>query len=321
MSRRGRSEALIPQRLSAEGRPVSAVAERAYAVRRTAAIVGSRPGAFLLGILLCAAALAVPLFIAALLHAATPPAKRVASGPEISVFVALGTARAELDALRARLAALEEVSDVRVIPRDQAFADLSKRAGLAAAAGSRANPLPDVLVARYSVRTDPTVVERAAAAVKGWPNVDAVQTEIEWHRRLAAGGRALIAVVGAIGGLTLLLIVLVLVTATQSQIRLRQEETGVLRLVGARPSFIVRPYAYVSALTLGLGAMLALALTVASLRLVEARVAALADLYGQSLTWPSVPIGYLTVFVVAALGLGWVAGWIGAHASLQSDLP
>ncbi len=296
---------------------MSALAERAFALRRTAAIASARPGTFLLNILLCATGLAIPLFVAALLHAAAPWAQRITAGPEISVFVTLGTARSDLEALRAKLATLEGVADVRLIPRDQALAELSRRAGLASAADTRANPLPDVLVTRFSLATQPGVVERAAAAVKGWAGVDAVQSDIEWHRRLLALGRALVAVLAALGALAVVLIVLVLVTAAQSQVRLRQEETTVLQLVGARTSFIVRPYAYASALTLGLGAMLALAITILAVRLIEPRLAAFAAVYGQVITWPTLPLGFAAALVAGAAIAGWAAGWLGANNTAQ----
>jgi cell division transport system permease protein len=296
---------------------MSALAERAFALRRTAAIVGARPGTFLLNILLCATGLAIPLFVAALLHAASPWAQRITAGPEISVFVTLGTARTDLESLRGKLATLEGVADVRLIPRDQALAELSRRAGLAGAADTRANPLPDVLVARFGMTTPSGAVERAAASVKSWAGVDAVQSDIEWHRRLVALGRALVAVLAAVGALALVLIILVLVTAAQSQVRLRQEETSVLQLVGARPSFIIRPYAYASALTLGLGAMLSLALAILAVRLIEPRVAALASVYGQAINWPSLPLGFVAAFVASAAIAGWAAGWIGASSAAQ----
>ena len=125
----------------------------------------------------------------------------------------------------------------------------------------------------------------------------------------------------AVGGLVLVLIILVLVTAAQSQVRLRYDETDVLQLVGAQPSFIVRPYAYASALTLGLGAMLSLALAVLAVRLIEPRVAALAAVFGQSLDWPSLPLVVCCRFVAAAAVVGWAAGWVGASNAAQRPDP
>ena len=60
---------------------MSALSDRAFALRRSVAIAGARPGTFVLNILLCAAGLAIPLFIAALLHAATPWAQRITAQP------------------------------------------------------------------------------------------------------------------------------------------------------------------------------------------------------------------------------------------------
>ncbi len=78
-------------------------------------------------------------------------------------------------------------------------------------------------------------------------------------------------VLAVVAGLTLLLIALVLVAAVRVQAESRREETAVLQLAGAQTSFIVRPYAYAGAMTLGLGAALAFAIAVGGALIVEPR--------------------------------------------------
>jgi cell division protein FtsX len=58
--------------------------------------------------------------------------------------------------------------------------------------------------------------------------------------------------------------------------------------------------------------MLSLAVAVLAVRLIEPRVAALAAVFGQSLDWPSLPLGFALAFVTAAAVVGWAAGWVGA---------
>ena len=214
-------------------------------------MLGQRPGRFLLGLLLATAALALPLLILAMAYTAAPWITRVQVGPELSVFVTPGTASTEIEALRARLAASTGVVDVRLIPRDQAYAELVRRSGIAAA-GERANPLPDVLVARFGWTWDPATIERAAATARQWPGVDAVQADLQWYRRLIAGGNAVAMPMLALAALTGALVFLALTAAAAAQVELRRDETDLLTLIGARPAFIVRPYAYAGALTLAL---------------------------------------------------------------------
>jgi cell division transport system permease protein len=296
---------------------VSAWSDRSYAWRRTLALASARPGGFLLGIVLCSFALAIPLLLAALLHSAWPWSARLQAGPEIALFVAPGTAPRELDELKGRLAALDGVTSVRLIPRDQAYAELSKRAGLAATPAMRSNPLPDVLVARFAVATAPDVIERGATATRAWTGVDAVQSGADWHRRLTAMGRAAGRILLVIGALATALIALVLVIAAQGQVQHHSRETALLRRVGARTAFIVRPYAYYGALTLGLGAALSIAAVVGAQWLIGPPIAALAALYDQAWAWPQPPAWVPAALVGASAALGWTAGWLGARFALR----
>ncbi len=135
------------------------------------------------------AALALPLLVLAIAYTALPWISRVQVGPEVSVFVKSAHRAREIEALRAQLAASAGVASVRLIPRDQAYAELCARSGIAAASGEHANPLPDVLVARFAM--DAWIPPRSSAplpAARQWPGVDAVQADLQWYRRLIAGG-------------------------------------------------------------------------------------------------------------------------------------
>jgi cell division transport system permease protein len=286
---------------------VSAFGHRAYALRRALAIMGQRPGRFLLGLLLATAALALPLLILAMAYTAAPWITRVQAGPELSVFVTPGTGATELDALRARLAASPGVAGVLLIRRDQAYAELVRRSGIAAA-GERANPLPDVLVARFGWIRDPAAIERAAAAARQWPGVDAVQADLQWYRRLIAGGNAIAMPMLALAALTLALVFLALTAAAAAQVELRRDEMDLLTLIGARRAFIVRPYAYAAALTLALAAVLALALATITLATTEPTLAGLAQTSGEPFRWRAVPAWALVLAVLLATLFGGLVG-------------
>ena len=223
------------------------------------------------------------------------------------MFVTPGTGATELDALRARLAASPGVAGVLLIPRDQAYAELVRRSGIAAA-GERANPLPDVLVARFGWIRDPAAIERAAAAARQWPGVDAVQADLQWYRRLIAGGNAIAMPMLALAALTLALVFLALTAAAAAQVELRQDEMDLLTLIGARRAFIVRPYAYAAALTLALAAVLALALATITLATTEPALAGLAQTLGEPFRWRAVPPWALGLAVLLATMFGGLVG-------------
>lgn len=297
---------------------MSAFSDRTFGLRRAAATVAHRPGRFLLSVLLGTTALATLLLLIAMAYTASIWAARVQAGPEVSLFVTPGTAPRELDELRARLAALPDVNAVRVIPRDQAYAELSKRSGLnLGSSDSRPNPLPDVLVARFALTVDPAAVDRAAAAARTWPGVDAIQADVEWYRRVVTLLRASSGLVAVGSVLAALLIGLALLGAALPTAPLRRDETAVLDLVGARPSFIVRPYAYASAIAVGFAAILALAAVAAGLALAEPRIAAGTAVYGHTFRWPDPPLWFPAAFVVTAVLLGWMVGWFAARIQLR----
>jgi cell division transport system permease protein len=295
---------------------MSAIAERRYAAVRAAALIRDQPGSFLLNVALAALALVVPLFLGALVNASAPLAARLQAGPELNVFVTPGTPSGDVENLQTRLAATAGVVGVRLIPRDQAFAELIRRAGLPAATSTRANPLPDVLVARFGGTVEADAIEQSAAAIRGWARVDSVRLDLEWYRRAAAIAKAAGLVLAIVAGLSLALIALALVAAARGQAVSRQAESSVLLLAGARPSFIVRPYAYAGAITLGLGAALAMGAATAALALVEPRVAAVAAAYGQPFRLETPPLWVPAVLLLGVAAGGFVAAAVGARAAL-----
>ena len=295
---------------------MSALGDRAYAVRRAIAMLGRRPGRFLLGLLLATAALTLPLLVAAISYNAAPWLARVQAGPEVSLFVTPGTQPAEVDSIRARLVASPGVITVRLIPRDQAYAELVRRSGIAAAPSDRPNPLPDVLIARFAWSQEAAAIERVANEARQWSGVDAVQADLGWYRRIGALTRAAAAPVLALAARCGALVLLALIAAAAAQVEIRRDEVELLKQIGARSSFIVRPYAYAAALTLGLAAVLALASTTIALTLVEPAVADLVRSSGETFRWRDPRAWAFAAVVAAALALGGAIGWMGAKHHL-----
>ena len=297
---------------------MSALTPQRYALGRAVAMVRDRPFAFLLGVALAAIALALPLAVASVLWAARPALALIQPAPEVSVFVSTRAAPLDVDALKGRLESLPGVSGVTLQPKDAALAQLIKRSGFVTTpAELGANPLPDVLIVRLQLPVSERSLDEVTTTVKGWPLVDSVRSDLGWYRKVQAIERLGITAIAVFGGLVVLLVTLILAGTVRLHAGTRADEVAVLKLVGATPRFIVRPYAYSAALTLALASVLALAAVFAAHAALRAPLGSLAALYGAPYTLPDPePIHLLAVFS-AALILGWVVGVVGARAAIS----
>jgi cell division transport system permease protein len=289
---------------------LSLFADQRYAFGRALAMVRDRPLAFLLGVLLAGIALALPLTMASIGWAAWPALSRVQPAPEISVFLAARASPREVEAVKGRLEQLPGITGVMLRPKDAALGELIKKSGFAS------TPLPDVLIARLGLPVEAEAIERVVAGVRGWPLVEAVRSDLDWYRKLLAIGRLTATGIALVGGLVALLVALILIGTVRLHAGTRVDEVAVLRLVGATPRFIVRPYAYSAALTLLLAAGLAVGAVHLAHAVLRAPLAALTALYGNQFMLPGPePLFVLAVLIGAAL-IGWLVGVVGARTAL-----
>lgn len=281
-------------------------------------MMGEQPAAFLLSVLLAATALALPLAMTSLANSVQPLAAKVQPSAEISVFLAVSNTAPETEALRSRLSALPGMAGVRLVPRDAALADLMKRSPLETPLKDlRTNPLPDVLIARLAPGASAARIEAVASEIRKWPSVDSVRADTDWYRKLGAIARVIAWLGGVFGGLVTVLVALILIGTVRLHAAMRADETRILRIVGATPGFIVRPYAYSAALTLALAAVVAAGIVFAALAAVRPPLAELAQLYGQGFTLPPPDPRLMALFIAGSAIFGLAVGYLGARVALS----
>jgi len=294
------------------------LAVRAHAAREMVRLLRRRPGSFVLAVLLAAAAFTIPLTGASIARSAAPLAAQLPLGPEINVFLAPAVPAAEIRQLQSRLAGHPGVIQVEWITRDSALKTLAQRTGNSALGELKDNPLPDVLVVTLSAQTAPDQVEQAVSDMRGLPRVETVVADTGWHRKVKTMLSAVGAAGAVVGALAAVLLVLIVLASVQLQLASSAEEMWVLRLVGADTRFIVRPFAYAGALTLGCGIALAAGLSWAGLEAAAPQVADLAKLYGVELALEPLPLRWLAAATVGAAVLGGVAAALGTRWALRS---
>jgi cell division transport system permease protein len=207
-------------------------------------------------------------------------------------------------------------ADVQLIDRAQALREFERSSGLGEALALLGeNPLPAALVLTPTGTADEATLARLADRVRALPQVDDVQADLEWVRRLNAlleVGRRTVWVFAALLGAGVVLV-------TGNTIRLaifnRRAEIEITKLIGGTDAFIRRPFLYWGLLQGFGGGIVAMVLLLAVNIGLAGPVRTLAGLYGSALglVTPGL-LGGLGVLVLgAALGFAGAALAVGRH--------
>jgi cell division transport system permease protein len=301
----------------------------AYFARHAQVLVGSlgrivhQPFATLMTMGVIGVALALPLFLSLLLQNA-----RIATGGwneayDLSVYMDKRASAARVQALVKQLKTRGDVAAVRLITADQALVEFRNDSGFGKALDALSeNPLPDTLVVTPTLTSStPQGTETLKTAIAALGDVQAVQIDTEWVKRLRAILELLRRVVLLTGALLGVGIVLIVSNTIRLDILNRRAEIEVMKLVGASDGFTRRPFLY-SGLWYGLGGGLLALLLVTTASVVLARpVAQLAFLYGSDFRLQGLKlVSGLGVLMIAA-GLSWVGSWLAATRHIRAIEP
>lgn len=188
---------------------------------------------------------------------------------EVAVYLRDDARQSEIDLAITELAAIPEVRSVSFVSKrdalDRARADLPEFGELFA--DLEVNPLPQSLEVelRPGERT-PEAVERISEAASAYPFVEDVRYGREWVDKLFALRRIGAATTGVLGTAFAVVAALIIGTALRIAVFARRDEIYVMRLVGAKASFIRRPFLLEGAMAGLLGGLLAWGLTYATYR-------------------------------------------------------
>jgi len=273
-----------------------------------------QPLGTLLTMFVIAIALALPSTLWLVVKNARIAAGDVTDSIELSVFFKADVPLEKAEQLAAAARQRPGVGEVTLISADDALEEFRRYSGFGAALDAlQGNPLPHVIIVRPDTAyASPQGVDSLKRYLSAWPEVETVQFDGEWVRRLTAildllrNVFAVFAIVLGVGVLA------VVGNAIRLEIRARRSEIEVTKLVGGTNAFVRRPFLYegvVFGLLGGAAAVGIVSLAVASL--IEP-VGRLAALYGGR--FALVGIEPLEAFVLIFGGgvLGLLGAWLGA---------
>lgn len=282
------------------------------ALRRLAAA----PLNTLLSLLTIGIALALPAGGQMLLTNAMQAGRHLTAKPQISVFAEVGADKRRVQEIGARLRNIPGVKELDFIPREEALARMKASEGLADVIGALPeNPFPDAYLVSPTDE-QPAAMEKLAAEFRKLPQVEHVQLDSAWVRRLDAllrlgrNGVLLLALLLGVG------LVAITFNAIRSQVLAQRAEIEVGRLLGATDSYIRRPFQYYGTL-LGLAGGGLAWLIVGSVTLwLRVPIGELAALYSLDFLLQPLTLLDSAALLGAAAGLG----WLGARLSLGQYL-
>lgn len=282
-----------------------------------------RPLSTLLTTLVIAVALALPAGLWLVVQNARAATGDLATAVQVTVYMKVGTPIARADQLARTVQARPEVASVRVIPAGQALKEFREYSGFGSSLDALTdNPLPHALVVQPRVeRRDAVAIEALRSALAAAPDVDTVQADAEWARRLAALLAVLRTLFLAASALLAVGVLAVVGNTIRLEIGARREEIEVTKLVGGSDAFVRRPFLYAGLFQGLFGGLLALGLVALVMAAVEGPIARLTALYGGRFRLAGLAPEEAGLVLLAGAALGLLGAWIGAARHLARIEP
>lgn len=295
-----------------------------YGTRHLQALFGAlgrlvrAPLATMLTLIVIGVALALPAGLALVVNNLRNATGDFSNAVDFSVHFKLGTPLERVQQLASGARSRAGVESVTVKTADEALEEFKQASGFGdALAALEDNPLPHHLVVRPSKdASGPTEVESLRRYFAAFPEVDVVQLDLDWVRRL----HALLDVLKRVMWVVVIVLGLGVLAVIGNTIRLeilnRRPEIEVTKLVGGSNAFVRRPFLY-TGLFYGLGgAVLASLIVVGAMAYLGQAVGDLSAQYGGNFRMSGLGSrGFLTL-----AGTGAALGWLGALISTGRHL-
>jgi cell division transport system permease protein len=270
-----------------------------------------------------ALALALPAGLWVLVSSARAATGDLADTVDVTVYLKPEVSLEKARQLERNARQRRGVAAVTLVPAEKALAEFREYSGFGEALGAlESNPLPHVLSVRPRPEaTSAADIEALKTHFAAWPEVDLVQVDTEWVRRLGAILELLrraLAVVAALLGLGVLAVV---GNTIRLEINGRRAEIEVIKLVGGSNAFVRRPFLY-EGLWYGLfGGLLALAVVAGATAALASPVAELATLYGGGFGLAGLGLREAGILLGCGALLGWAGAWVAASRHLSRIEP
>ena len=210
--------------------------------------LANTPLSSLLSIIVIGIAFSLPLGIYTMLGNLQAISSDTANTPQLSIFLKLNASQADIENVNTQLEKFPYIASFQFISKEIALQQLQQESNLNEVESNLPrNPLPDAFIINLQ-QILPDELENIRAIMKKWPEIEHVQVDTDWARRLDALlrlGQFAVLMLAVVLGLALIIVVF---NTIRLQILTKRDEIEVTKLIGATDSFIRRPFLYFGAI-------------------------------------------------------------------------
>lgn len=300
-----------------------------YGTRHLQALFGAlgrlarTPLATLLTLLVIGVALALPAGLALAVQNLRIATGNLGNAVDFTVHFKPGTPIERVQQIAANSRERPGVESVTVRTAAQALEEFRQASGFGdALTALEDNPLPHHMVVRPAKSASgPAEIESMRRYFAAFPEVDIVQLDLDWVRRL----HSLLNVLGRLLWVVMAVLGLGVLAVIGNTIRLeilnRRPEIEVTKLVGGSNAFVRRPFLY-TGLFYGLGgATLAALIVVGAMAYLDQAVGELSAQYGGRFHMTGLGSDGLLTLAGTGAGLGWLGALISTGRHLRRIEP
>ena len=300
-----------------------------YGTRHLQALFGSlgrlarAPLATMLTLMVIGVALALPAGLALMVDNLRAATGDLSNAVDFSVHFKLGTPIERVEQIAKGARDRAGIASITVKNAAQALEEFKQASGFGDALSAlEDNPLPHHLVVRPEKNASgPAEVESLRRYFAAFPEVDIVQLDLDWVRRLHSLLDVLRRVMWLVVAVLGLGVLAVIGNTIRLEIQQRRPEIEVTKLVGGSNAFVRRPFLY-TGVFYGLGgAMLAALIVFGGLAWVDQAVGELSAQYGNRFHLAGLDGQGLGILAGVGAGLGWLGALISTGRHLRAIEP
>lgn len=239
---------------------------------------------------------------------------------QISLYLDQNLSHQQQNELVVAVNQLEDVGEVRLISADEGLKLFQSQTGFAEVIGQLPyNPIPAVIEVTPATHAQQTqYLEKLVANLGKMPGVDSAQLDRDWVERLYSVIN-LVDRISVVLGLALAIAVLLTIGNTMRLILKKyQKEIELMNLLGAKKTYIRRPYIYMG-LLYGLGgALLAWCLLALALAMLHGPLVQLAGIYHLPMSYHILPMDILPGLLITGCLLGATGAWLTVNRDIYA---
>lgn len=288
----------------------------------------SAPGNFLFNVLVVAVALSLPIAGLTLIENIRPISSQLSIEPELSIFLKSDLTRTHAitfaDVLKKMLKSAGTPAKVTFVAKESALTAMQNSSNLGDVIATLGeNPLPDAYVLSFeqhfevtTQQSNPAKIETLAEELGRLPEIDHVQIDSNWIRRLAALMHLAQFLLLTLAIILSIVVVTVVFNATRLQVLSHRAEINVIRLLGATNPYIRRPYYYAGTILGLMAGFAALAIVAVAIRPLNQAILEFARLYGSEFQLSPLDMFFSTYSIVLSV----ILGLLGAFLSVRHQI-